>query len=414
MELLDATVGSVTAKAGTTLQVKQKLQAADKADLTSGSDMILEEAQADSILVNAGGKLIAKTLGVTGSADLTSRDAMELLDATAGSITAKAGTTLQVKKLVAHDKTDFMSADNMTLHDVEVGGSLTANAGESILADGASTRISAGDIQMTAGEEIRMTDRAPVGKLSGVDTSISPGTTTGSGSAGSLVTGEAKPHDFDVSKKGHVQLLSTSGKVSLSAKNVEIDTLANGNGLSAELAVSANHIGIDDLTSGASKQYVTIHGSDGRSQARYAGIHSTANGGTLIKDSAVEHLNVTGIEPIGLTNTAIGGDSILATEKICVTITKNPKSSLAEYFGTLYLNGSNITTDHLMTSIRDGLTVNGERFPMTAENSMNTSLYGNRLLGSDGKKKEEKESRTSDGNLTFAGPADNESFTPMK
>ena len=302
----------------------------------------------------------------------------------------------------------------MTLHDVEVGGSLTANAGESILADGASTRISAGDIQMTAGEEIRMTDRAPVGKLSGVDTSISPGTTTGSGSAGSLVTGEAKPHDFDVSKKGHVQLLSTSGKVSLSAKNVEIDTLANGNGLSAELAVSANHIGIDDLTSGASKQYVTIHGSDGRSQARYAGIHSTANGGTLIKDSAVEHLNVTGIEPIGLTNTAIGGDSILATEKICVTITKNPKSSLAEYFGTLYLNGSNITTDHLMTSIRDGLTVNGERFPMTAENSMNTSLYGNRLLGSDGKKKEEKESRTSDGNLTFAGPADNESFTPMK
>ena len=414
MTLGTANASSVTAKAGTTLQVKQKLQAADKADLTSGSDMILEEAQADSVLVNAGGKLIAKTLGVAGSADLTSRDAMELLDATVGSVTAKAGTTLQVKKLVAHDKTDFMSADNMTLHDVEVGGSLTANAGESILADGASTRISAGDIQMTAGEEIRMTDRAPVGKLSGVDTSISPGTTTGSGSAGSLVTGEAKPHDFDVSKKGHVQLLSTSGKVSLSAKNVEIDTLANGNGLSAELAVSANHIGIDDLTSGASKQYVTIHGSDGRSQARYAGIHSTANGGTLIKDSAVEHLNVTGIEPIGLTNTAIGGDSILATEKICVTITKNPKSSLAEYFGTLYLNGSNITTDHLMTSIRDGLTVNGERFPMTAENSMNTSLYGNRLLGSDGKKKEEKESRTSDGNLTFAGPADNESFTPMK
>lgn len=414
MTLEKANAGSITAKAGTTLQVKQKLQAVDKASLTSDSDMTLEEIQTDSVRVNADGKLVAKTLGITGGADLTSRDSMELLDANVGSMIAKAGTTLQVKKLIANDKVDFTSDGDMKLHDVEAGNSLMANADGSILSDGINAQISAGDIQMTASEEIRMTDRPPVGKLSGVDTSILPRITTGSGSAGSFVTGEAIPHDFDVSKKGHVQLLSTNGKVNLSAKNVEIDALANGNGASAELTISANHIGIDDLTSSASKQHVTIHGSDGKNQARYAGIHNTAKGGILIKDSAVEHLNVTGIEPIGLTNTAIGGDSIFATEKIRVTIDKNPKSNLAEYIGNLHLNGYNITIDHLLTSIKDGLTVNGERFPKTADSIMNTNLYNNRLLGSDGKKKAEKESRKSDSNLVFANPTDKESFAAIK
>lgn len=414
MTLENVNTGSITAKAGTTLQVKQLLHAADKADLTSGSDMTLEKSHADSVLVNTGGKLVTKSLGVTGEAALTSRDSMELLDANVGSVTAKAGTTLHVTKLIANDTVDFTSAGDMKLHDVEAGSSITANADGSILSDGANAQISAGDIQLTAGEKICVTDRSPVDKLSGVDTSILPGITTGSGLVGSLVTGEAKPYDFNVHKKGHAQLLSTSGKVNLSAKTVEVDTLVNGSGTSAELTISANHIGIDDLTSGASKQSVTIHGSDGKNQARYAGIHSTASGGTLIKDSAVEHLNFTGTEPIGLTNTAIGRNSVLATEKIRVTIDKNPKSNLAEYFGNLYLSDYNIATDHLLTSINDGLSVNGKRFPMTAENIMNTSLYDNRILGRDGQKKEEKESRTIDSILTFASPTANESFESMK
>ena len=125
-------------------------------------------------------------------------------------------------------------------------------------------------------------------------------------------------------------------------------------------------------------------------------------------------MNFTGTEPIGLTNTAIGRNSVLATEKIRVTIDKNPKSNLAEYFGNLYLSDYNIATDHLLTSIKDGLSVNGKRFPMTAENIMNTSLYDNRILGRDGQKKEEKESRTIDSILTFASPTANESFESMK
>ena len=406
--------GSATIKATDGTLGITTLNAKGHADLTSGSDMTLEETHADSVLVNAGGKLVTKILGVTGKTDLTSRDSMELLDTNVGSITAKVGTALRVTKLIANDKVDFTSAGDMKLHDVEAGSSITANADGSILSDGANAQISAGDIQLTAGEKICVTDRSPVDKLSGVDTSILPGITTGSGLVGSLVTGEAKPYDFNVHKKGHAQLLSTSGKVNLSAKTVEVDTLVNGSGTSAELTISANHIGIDDLTSGASKQSVTIHGSDGKNQARYAGIHSTASGGTLIKDSAVEHLNFTGTEPIGLTNTAIGRNSVLATEKIRVTIDKNPKSNLAEYFGNLYLSDYNIATDHLLTSIKDGLSVNGKRFPMTAENIMNTSLYDNRILGRDGQKKEEKESRTIDSILTFASPTANESFESMK
>ena len=406
--------GSATIKATDGTLGITTLNAKGRADLTSGSDMTLEKSHADSVLVNTGGKLVTKSLGVTGEAALTSRDSMELLDANVGSVTAKAGTTLHVTKLIANDTVDFTSAGDMKLHDVEAGSSITANADGSILSDGANAQISAGDIQLTAGEKICVTDRSPVDKLSGVDTSILPGITTGSGLVGSLVTGEAKPYDFNVHKKGHAQLLSTSGKVNLSAKTVEVDTLVNGSGTSAELTISANHIGIDDLTSGASKQSVTIHGSDGKNQARYAGIHSTASGGTLIKDSAVEHLNFTGTEPIGLTNTAIGRNSVLATEKIRVTIDKNPKSNLAEYFGNLYLSDYNIATDHLLTSIKDGLSVNGKRFPMTAENIMNTSLYDNRILGRDGQKKEEKESRTIDSILTFASPTANESFESMK
>ena len=109
-----------------------------------------------------------------------------------------------------------------------------------------------------------------------------------------------------------------------------------------------------------------------------------------MKDSKVEHLHLTGREPLGLTNTAIGGDSVLATDKIRVTIQKNPGSSQAEHFGNLSLSGYDIATDHVMTSVKDGLTVNGERFPMTAESVMNASLYEDRTLGRDGREKEEE------------------------
>lgn len=329
-----------------------------------------------------------------------------------GNVDVNAKGQLALKKLRAKGDATIRADGDMKIHDAAAGGHLNAEAGGSILAEGENAKISAKDITMHAGEDIRITDRSPVGKLDGIDTSTPAGTTTGSGAAGSLVTGEAKPHDFDASGKGSALLSSAGGKVTLSAKKVEIDMLTNGKGDAADLTISADNIGIDDLA-GTGAQHVIIHGANGQSQAHYAGIHSTAEGGTLVKDSAVEHLDLTGREPLGLSNTAIGGDSVLATDKIRVTIQKNPGSSQAEHFGNLSLSGYDIVTDHVMTNVKDGVTVNGERFPVTAESVMNASLYEDRTLGRDGREKEEEAEKDSP-SLAFGAPNEKEAYEVVK
>ena len=374
----------------------------------SGSEFTSEEGNVD---VNAKGQLAIKELAAKGNAKVEAAGDAKLDEITAGGVNANVGGALDVDTLKTTGAADLTSGGNMKLHDAAAGGHLNAEAGGSILAEGENAKISADTIEMKAGKDIRITDRSPVGKLDGVDTNTPAGTTTGSGSAGSLVTGEKEGHDFDASQKGSAQLSSKSGKVTLSAKKVEIDTLNNGEGSAADLTISADNIGIDDLT-GKGAQRVTIHGADGQSQAHYAGIHSSAAGGTLVKDSAVEHLNLTGKEPLGIKNTAIGGNSVLATDKIRVTIQKNPGSSQAEHFGNLSLNGYDISTDHVMTGVKDGLTVNGERFPMTAEGVMNASLYEDRTLGRDGREKEEAEKDST--SLAFGAPDEKEAYEVVK
>ena len=431
--------GTLTAKTGDAKITAKKdvtigtLDVKEHAELTSGSAMEVNEVTAGTLAaestagsVNAG-TLTAKTgdASVTAKKDvtigtltakehaaLTSGGAMTLESASADTLTANAGTTLDATKIHTAGNAGLASGSDMVLHEAEAGGKLTADAGSSISVKGTDAKISGSTIEMTAGEDIRITDRSPVGKLDGVDTSTPAGLTTGSGAAGSLVTGEAKPHDFDASGKGSALLSSAGGKVTLSAKKVEIDTLKNGEGNAADLTISADNIGIDDLA-GVGAQHVTIHGKDGQSQAHYAGIHSTAEGGTLVKDSAVEHLELTGREPLGLSNTAIGGDSVLATDKIRVTIQKNPGSSKAEHFGNLSLSGYDIATDHVMTSVKDGLTVNGERFPVTAESVMNASLYEDRTLGRDGREKEEETEKDSP-SLSFSEPNEKEAYEVVK
>lgn len=396
----DATIGTLKAEAGSaTVKATE-----GKLDVTT--------LNAKSLTAKAGTTLSAKTLDVKEHAELTSGGAMTLDNASADTLTAKAGTTLDATKIHTTGDASLASGSDMILHEAEAGGKLTTSAGGSISVKGTDAKISGSTIEMTAKEDIRITDRSPVGKLDGVDTSTPAGSVTGSGAAGSLVTGEAKPHDFDASGKGSALLSSAGGKVTLSAKKVEIDTLANGEGNAADLTISADNIGIDDLA-GTGAQHVTIHGKDGQSQAHYAGIHSTAEGGTLVKDSKVEHLELTGREPLGLSNTAIGGDSLLATDKIRVTIQKNPGSSQAEHFGNLSLSGYDIATDHVMTSVKDGLTVNGERFPVTAESVMNASLYEDRTLGRDGREKEEETEKESP-SLAFGAPNDKEAYEVVK
>ena len=387
------------------------------ADITNAGEMSNGDFRAE-----AGNMAITNDGSMTGGAytakgDLTYTDSEKAalsgseFTSEEGNVDVNAKGKLAIKTLAAKGNAKIEAAGDATLDEITAGGNLNAEAGGSILAEGENAKISAKDITMKAGGDIRITDRSPVGKLDGVDTNTPAGTTTGSGSAGSLITGEKEGHDFDVSQKGSAQLSSKSGKVTLSAKKVEIDTLVNGEGSAADLTISADNIGIDDLT-GTGAQHVTIHGADGQSQAHYAGIHSTAAGGTLVKNSAVEHLNLTGKEPLSLSNTAIGGDSVLATDKIRVTIQKNPGSSQAEHFGNLSLNGYDISTDHVMTSVKDGLTVNGERFPMTAEGVMNASLYEDRTLGRDGREKEEAEKDST--SLAFGAPDEKEAYEVVK
>ena len=417
--LTDGTLISKEGKAQVTAKGQlalKKLSAKDSATVEADHDVTLTEAEAGTLAISSGGSVNAGTLTAkTGDASVTAKTDVTIgtLEAEAGSATIEATdgalgvTTLNAKK---HAK--LTSGSDMVLHAAEAGDTLTADAGGSISVKGKDAKISGSTIEMTAGEDIRITDRSPVGKLDGVDTSVPAGPVTGSGAAGSLVTGEAKPHDFDASGKGSALLSSAGGQVTLSAKKVEIDTLVNGKGDAAELKISVDNIGIDDLA-GVGAQHVTIHGADGQSQAHYAGIHSTAEGGTFVKDSAVEHLELTGREPLGLSNTAIGGDSVLATDKIRVTIQKNPGSSQAEHFGNLSLSGYDIATDHVMTSVKDGLTVNGERFPMTAESVMNASLYEDRTLGRDGREKEEETEKESP-SLAFGAPNDKEAYEVVK
>lgn len=388
------------------------------ADITNAGEMSNGDFRAE-----AGNMAITNDGTMTGGAytaknDLTYKDSEGAslsgseFTSEEGNVDVNAKGKLAIKKLTAKGNAKIEAAGDATLDEITAGGNLNAEAGGSILAEGENAKISAKDITMKAGKDIRITDRSPVGKLDGVDTNTPAGTTTGSGAAGSLITGEKEGHDFDVSQKGSAQLSSASGKVTLSAKKVEIDTLKNGEGSAADLTISADNIGIDDLA-GDGAQHVTIHGADGQSQAHYAGIHSTVKGGALVKDSAVEHLNLTGKEPLGLSNTAIGGDSVLATDKIRVTIQKNPGSIQAEHFGNLSLSGYDIATDHVMTSVKDGLTVNGERFPVTAESVMNASLYEDRTLGRDGREKEEEAEKDSP-SLAFGAPNDKEAYEVVK
>lgn len=402
---------SVTAKTDVKIDTLKAEAGGAKIEATDGA-LGVTTLNAKSLTAKAGTTLSAKTLDVKEHAELSSGGDMMLESASADTLTANAGTTLDATKIHTAGDAGLASGSDMVLHEAEAGGKLTMSAGGSISVKGKDAKISGSTIEMTAGEDIRITDRSPVGKLDGVDTSTPAGSVTGSGAAGSLVTGEAKPHDFDASGKGSALLSSAGGKVTLSAKKVEIDTLKNGEGNAADLTISADNIGIDDLA-GVGAQHVTIHGKDGQSQAHYAGIHSTAEGGTLVKDSAVEHLELTGREPLGLSNTAIGGDSVLATDKIRVTIQKNPGSSQAEHFGNLSLSGYDIATDHVMTSVKDGVTVNGERFPVTAESVMNASLYEDRTLGRDGREKEEETEKDSP-SLSFSEPNEKEAYEVVK
>ena len=423
---------SITAKGELTVDT---IEAKQEAKVTSESDGKLGTVEAGSIDLDVKGNLQSKkltsteedvTLKVGGTlsadviqsnqnADLTSHDSMVIGtlkttgDAKATSEVGDVDITLsdigKILSLRAGQDVKLSQSDSVALD---------VTAGRDILATAPNAKISSGTISMEAEDHIRFTDKDSVNKLEGVDTTQTAGSISGSGNAGSLISGEGQGHDFDVTQKGSVLLESKTGDISLKAKQVEGDTVKVGTAgttkTPATLQVSADYVGIDDLQSDADRLHVMIRGSDGESQSRYSGLHITADGDVLLKDSRVEHLNFTGKDHIGLADTAIGGDSVLSTEKVKVTIKKNPGNTKAEWFGDLFLDGLNIRSDRQFTDIRNGLTLNGERFPETASYVMKRSLYGRDYLGKDGQEKEKEETQEKVTEMSFGPMTEKETY----
>ncbi len=362
-----------------------------------------------------GGALTADSITANENATLYSQGLMDIENLNAKNGTLVSGDSMDVTNAQIGDTLSMAAAKDIIVSQSDSVERTLMNAGGSIRTKGANANISSDVLEMTAGEDILVTDRSPVEKLSGVDTSEAAAATTGSGKAGSLLNAKAEPHTFDVSKKGTATLTARKGEANLSAKKVEIDTAVigtEGTHDPATLIVTADNLGVDDLQSAADTLHVIIHGQD-RKQAHYAGLHNTTAGAAIVKDSEVQHLNFTGKNDIGVTNSALGGDSALQTEKILVNLWKNPANTTAESIGRLFLHDYDIDSSEYFTALRNGLTINGLRFPYTADYVMNQSLFGEDYLGRDGKESEEDSVLYAKG-LTFGAVTEDEAYQAVK
>lgn len=213
--LTEAEAGMLAISSGGSVNAGMLTATTGDAKVTAKTDVKIGtlKAEAGNATIEAtAGKLGVTTLNAKEHAALTSGGAMTLESASADTLTANAGTTLDATKIHTTGDAGLASGSDMVLHEAKAGGKLTADAGGSISVKGTDAKISGSAIEMTAKKDIRITDRSLVGKLDGVDTSTPAGSTTGSGAAGSLVTGEVKPHDFDASGKGSALLSSAGGR----------------------------------------------------------------------------------------------------------------------------------------------------------------------------------------------------------
>ncbi len=455
-ETLTATKGTATLTADGTMNVTT-LTAGQDIAATSGGDMTITTGTAANNLAmeSIGGNITGTTLTATnGNADITAGQSISISKLAAGqhttvkaqggtltadSITANANADLysqglmDIENLTAQNGT-LISDDSMDVTNAKIGDTLSMtakkditvsqsdsvnktimNAGGSIQTKGENANISSDVIEMTAGENILVTDRSPVEKLTGVDTSEAAAVTTGSGKAGSLLYGEAAGYSYDVSKKGTATLTARKGTAALTAKKVEADTAVigtEGTASPAALNITADNVGIDDLQSAADALHVMIRGNT-TDNTHYAGIHNSTSGSAIVKDSRIDHLNFTGANDIGVENTTFAGNSILQTEKVLFRLWKNPRNNTAESIGKLFIHDYDIASSEYFSRICNGLTINGERFPYTADSVMNRSLFGDNYLGRDGREKEERNTFYAK-ELSFGEVTESEAYRVVK
>ena len=366
------------------------------ADITAGQSVTIGELTtgAHTTVSALGGTLTANSIKANESATLYSKGFMDIenLEATKGNATLTTDDSMDVTNAQIGDVLTMKAAKNITVSQSNSVNKTIMEAGDTIQTKGENANISSDEIEMIAGESILITDRSPVEKFTGVDLGEAASVTTGSGDAGSLLNGEATGHDYDVTKKGSATLTARKGKADLTAKKLEVDTAiigSDGTASPATLTMEVDNAAIDDLQSAADTLHVMIHGNTSEN-THYAGLHNSTDGSAIVKDSHIDHLNFTGNNDIGTENSTFAGDSIIQTEKVLVNLWKNPGNTTAESIGKIFIHDYDIASSEYFTRIRNGLTVNGERFPYTADSVMNKSLFGDNYLGKDGREKEEE------------------------
>ena len=366
------------------------------ADITAGQSVTIADltAGAHTTVKANGGTLTANSIKANESATLYSKGFMDIenLETIRGNANLTTDDSMDVTNAQIGDVLTMKAAKNITVSQSNSVNKTIMEAGDTIQTKGENANISSDEIEMTAGESILITDRSPVEKFTGVDLGEAAAVTTGSGDAGSLLNGEATGHDYDVTKKGSATLTARKGKADLTAKRLEVDTAiigTEGTASPATLTMEVDNAAIDDLQSAADTLHVMIHGNTSEN-THYAGLHNSTDGSAIVKDSHIDHLNFTGNNDIGTENSTFAGDSLIQTEKVLVSLWKNPGNTTAESIGKIFIHDYDIASSEYFTRIRNGLTVNGERFPYTADSVMNKSLYGDNYLGKDGREKEEE------------------------
>ncbi len=421
-ELDDATIeGKLDVQADKNISIGNAI--AKEASFDSGEklDVATVTTTEGDLTIQSGSDATMGTATVAQKMNVSSDKNISIDSATAKDVDVQAGQTLSVQKLVTENDATLSAGDSMTVLESDIGKTLSMNAGKDIVVhrsesvtldmqakgtistEGAGASIAADSATMTAGGDIRLTDKKNVKKLDGVNTSEPASKTTGVGHSGSIFFGDAEPEGFDVTQKGSAVLAVK--KLQLSGKTVEADTVKTD----SHVDITADNLGIDDLQSEAKELIVSVRGQDGN-QAHYVGIHTTSSGAVTIQNSAIEHLNFTGIDDIGIADTALGGNSTMQTERVYFSLRKNPANGMAEWIGRLRLKGIGIDTDVPFTRADDGILINGESADSTAYATMNRSLYGLRGLGKDGAEKEEKEETNVSGGIRFGSVSETESY----
>lgn len=378
--------------------------------ITAGGNVVNSTLDAgSSVTVEAGGALTSGSIKANENVTLNSKDDMKITDLEAGKAASLKSGEGNVDLMTSEigDALKVTAKGNITVTTTD-SVSLNMNAGGSILATGEGAMISSGDIKLTAGKDITISDRdGGVRKLEGVDTDGKPGNVTGVGTAAPLVNGESAGNPFDTSTTGSAVISSSTGKITMEAgETVSADhvvlgkegTVLNEGG---RLNINANVVGIDSLEShGTDKVTVTVKGND--KPAYHVGIHSGTDASVTVKDSYIQHLDLTGKDNIGIENTAISGNSRLETDKIFVDIRDNPGNSEAQGFGHITLSGYDISSGGHFTDIHDGITINGATRPVTAMSVMNRSLYGLDYAGKDAEERAREESTDANVEILFA------------